>query len=121
MKKKVLISALFLATIVGGCTNSEPPVTEKSFYDKVETETKEISKDEYFNKTLGGLLGQFAGFLSGYEFVWDGGGLPYIGMPESWFDFLNGPYAGNYTHYYPGSYAQGNNKYDRLKKIHLGR
>ena len=33
------------------------------------SEYKRISKDEYYNKTLGGLLGQFAGFLSGYEFV----------------------------------------------------
>ena len=28
-------------------------------------------KEEYRNKTLGGLLGQISGFLSGYEFVWD--------------------------------------------------
>lgn len=71
---------------------------------------KEISKTEYVNKTLGGLLGQFSGFLSGYEFVWYGQD-PYIGMPESWFEFCNGPYAGNYDHYTPVDPW----RYDRLR------
>lgn len=110
MNKKVIVSTLLLVTALSGCGSS----SSKSFYNNVKTETKEISKDEYYNKTLAGLLGQFAGFLSGYEFVFYGS-EPYVGMPESWFEFLNGPYAGNYTHYHPGSYALGNNKYDRLK------
>ena len=126
MKRKVLISILSFSILLSGCnqvnssnssnsSNSNSSNTsENSFYDNVTVEKKEISKDEYYNKTLAGLLGQFAGFLSGYEFVWTAGGA-HIGMPEDWFDFLNGPYAGNYTHYWPGSYAEGNNKYDRLK------
>lgn len=83
----------------GKATDFAPAVTEKT-----------LSREEYVNKTLGGLLGQFAGFLSGYEFVWRGQD-PYIGMPEDWFDFLNGPYAGNYTHYTPGDTW----RYDRLR------
>ncbi len=71
---------------------------------------KRMSKDEYVNKTLGGLLGQFAGFLSGYEFVWQDG-KPRIGLPESWYEFLNGPYAGNYKYFRP--FDTG--RYDRLR------
>ena len=37
---------------------------------------------QLFNKTLGGLLGHFAGFLSGYEFVWTGGGFLRLGKGE---------------------------------------
>lgn len=76
----------------------------------LEVTYREISKDEYVNKTLGGLLGQFSGFLSGYEFVWKGADV-YTGMPESWFEFLNGPYAGNYSHYEPVDAY----RYDRLR------
>ena len=122
MNKKLFISFLSLFTLLTSCnfsngnsSNGGTPSDEDAFYKTVSVENKEITKDEYWNKTLGGLLGQFAGFLSGYEFVWTGGGQPYVGLPLEWFDFLNGPYAGNYTHYWPGSYAQGNNKYDRLK------
>lgn len=69
---------------------------------------KEISKEVYVNKTLGGLLGQFAGFLSGYEFArWN----HMTGYDESWFDFINGPYAGNYTYFTPPDPA----RYDRLR------
>lgn len=130
MKNKTFFSILSFTLLLSGCnfpqnnsTNSNSSSnndisnydpTAESFFKTVKNENKEISKDEYFNKTLGGLLGQFAGFLSGYEFVWTAGGA-YLGLPEEWFDFLNGPYAGNYTHYWPGSYAEGNNKYDRLK------
>ena len=121
MKKLFLLVILvFTLTLVCGCesettpTEAETPANENSFYDTVVVEEKEISKDEYFNKTLAGLLGHMAGFLSGYEFVWTAGG-PYIGMPLEWYEFLNGPYAGNYAHYWPGLYAEGNNRYDRLK------
>ena len=62
-----------------GGTNFSPAVTEKT-----------LSKEVYVNKTLGGLLGQFAGFLSGYEFArWNN----MTGLDESWFEFCNGPYA----------------------------
>lgn len=71
---------------------------------------KTLSKSEYVNKTLGGLLGQFAGFLSGYEFVWRGPD-PYIGMPDDWFEFLNGPYAGNFEYFTPPD----GYRYDRLR------
>lgn len=107
---------LLLIALLCGCGenhSSDGGVSEKRFYE-VESEWKELTRETYVNKTLAGLLGQFAGFLSGYEFVFEGA-IPYLGMPESWFEFLNGPYAGNYTHYYPGAYAEGNNRYNRLK------
>ena len=120
MKKIFLLMMLFVTfATLSGCGNNEntsdpTPGVENAFYNTVVVENKEISKEDYYNKTLAGLLGQMAGFLSGYEFVWTAGG-PHVGMPEEWYEFLNGPYAGNYTHYWPGSYAEGNNKYDRLK------
>lgn len=103
-----------LSLVFSSCDgNTITSTTSKDFTD-VETVEQSLSKEEYFNKTLGGLLGQFAGFLSGYEFVWSGPD-PYLAMPEDWFEFLNGPYAGNYEHYFPGDYATGDNIYDRHK------
>ena len=80
-----------------GGTNFTPAITEKT-----------LSKEVYVNKTLGGLLGQFAGFLSGYEFArWNN----MTGLDESWFDFINGPYAGNYTYFTPPDPG----RYNRLR------
>ncbi len=110
----VAMAAILAGTILfGGCNGDggNGGDTSGATYTNVTTVTKEISKEEYVNKTLGGLLGQFAGFLSGYEFVWRTANEAYLGMPESWFEFLNGPYAGNYEHFTPSQmYA-----YDRLK------
>ena len=108
MKKKILYLLTFLMI---GCGNSTSEIVDNKnkFYD-VEITKKEISKDEYLNKTLGGLLGQFVGFLSGYEFVFRGA-EPYVGMPLEWFSFINGPYAGNFTHYTPSGF---NDCYNRL-------
>jgi len=65
-----------------------------------------IPKDVYYDKTLAGILGHIAGFLSGYEFVTNVDGAPRFPLPDSWFDLCNGPYAGNYTYggnpTYPG-------------------
>ncbi len=52
-----------------------------------------ISVDDYIDKTTSGLLGQFVGFLSGYEFVYDSDGTPRTALPEEWFEICNGPYA----------------------------
>lgn len=108
MKKKILFLLTFLMI---GCGNSTSEIVDNKnkFYD-VEITKKEISKDEYLNKTLGGLLGQFVGFLSGYEFVFRGA-EPYVGMPLEWFSFINGPYAGHFTHYTPSGF---NDCYNRL-------
>lgn len=102
-----MMGVLSLSSFAGCSTNE----AIKSFTD-VEVLNQEISKEEYFNKTLGGLLGQFAGFLSGYEFASVSGGM-FNAHPESWYTspygdyegeyagFINGPYAGNYTYYTP--------------------
>ena len=110
MKKIFYIVLLLLSIFVlSSCDEEEIEVEKEPVY-------KTISKDEYYNKTLAGVLGQMAGFLSGYEFVWDGPD-PRLGMPEEWFEFLNGPCAGNYTHFQPGagSLEQNHNRYDRLR------
>lgn len=100
----LISSSLFLISCRD--TEKDPEYVEP----ELKVVMKEISKEEYVNKTLGGLLGQIAGFLSGYEFVFRGPD-PYIGMPESWFEFLNGPYAGNFSHYVP----YDTYRYDRLR------
>ena len=70
------------------------------------TSTVSISADTYYDKTLAGMLGHFAGFLSGYEFVWDSNGNPTNPLPDSYFSILGGPYSGNFTYAgdpnYPG-------------------
>lgn len=98
-----------LAACDGGGTGNPPDDGKATDFNPAVT-VKELSREEYVNKTLGGLLGQFSGFLSGYEFVWRGSD-PYIGMPEEWFEFINGPYAGNYKHYTPVDPW----RYDRLR------
>ncbi len=105
-----LLAACLAAGACAACSPIEGTGNAADFHPAVTM--KELSKEEYVNKTLGGLLGQFAGFLSGYEFVWNGG-VPYVGMPEHYFDFLNGPYAGNYTYYNPPGTEQV--RYDRLR------
>lgn len=57
----------------------------------------EISKETYYDKTLGCIIGQIGGFLSGYEFV-RVNGKPYIGMPDDWFSIGKGPYGGGEKH-----------------------
>ena len=54
---------------------------------------KYISIEEYRDKTLAGHIAQYVGFLSGYEFARDSSGNPRVGMPDSWFEICNGPYA----------------------------
>lgn len=48
-----------------------------------------LSRDEYYDKTLAGILGHVGGFLSGYEFL---GELPF---PDEWFRLTYGPYSGD--------------------------
>lgn len=68
--------------------------------------TTSLSADTYYDKTLAGMLGHFAGFLTGYEFVWDSNGDPAEPLPDSYFSILGGPYSGNFTYggdeTYPG-------------------
>ena len=60
---------------------------------------KILSKEEYLDKTTAGFLGQLAGFLSGYEFkTLPDGKRCRVGMPDNWFEYLKGPYAGNTAH-----------------------
>ena len=52
-----------------------------------------ISIEEYEDKTFAGLMAQFTGFLSGYEFARASDGTARLAMPDSWFELCNGPYA----------------------------
>jgi len=115
MKKTHLLS-LFLASVLllGGCSqdNSSSDTLDPDAPTTIDPATQEyltLSKETYRNKTTGGLLGQFAGFFSGYEFVKDGP-LPYVGLPADWFEFINGPYAGNNKHFIITE------RYDRLRE-----
>ena len=110
MKIKNLLSLVFAsALLIGGCSQNNENPTEASTDDPSQQEYLTLSKEVYRNKTTGGLLGQFAGFFSGYEFKRDGP-LPYVGMPAEWFEFINGPYAGNDKHF------DITPRYDRLRE-----
>lgn len=82
----VLLSLIFLSACNGSKVNAAPTA-----------ETVEISKEEYYDKTLAGILGHIAGFLSGFEFV-NKDGSPYIGLPDEWFSLCKGPYGGGPKH-----------------------
>jgi len=100
-----LASILSLCFVLGGCVMK--PVTDNS-----EVKYITISKEAYYDKTLAGLIAQPAGVLTGYEFVWTNDGRPYLAMPDSWFDLVNGPYAGNFEHFDPNWSA-----YNRLLSV----
>lgn len=63
---------------------------------KQEAYTK-IEKSTYYDKTLSGFLSQIVGMLSGNEYVSSNGHYT-VAMPDTWFAFCNGPYAGNTNH-----------------------
>ena len=54
--------------------------------------------ETYEDKTLAGLLAQFVGFMSGYEFVQNSDGSATLAMPDSWYELCNGPFAAPNTH-----------------------
>lgn len=56
-----------------------------------------ISKEDYLSRTTAGFIAQLVGMVSGYEFATLSNGRCRVAMPDSWFDFCNGPYAGNTT------------------------
>jgi len=56
-----------------------------------------IEKSAYYDKTLSGFLSQIVGMLSGNEYK-SSGGRYVVAMPDAWFAFCNGPYAGNTTY-----------------------
>ncbi len=53
--------------------------------------------ETYRDKTLCGMLSQITGVLTGYEMVYLNG-VPRFNLPDDWFAFLNGPYAGDNAH-----------------------
>lgn len=61
-----------------------------------ERELTEYDMDIYRDKTIAGVLGQVAGLLSGFEFVWKTG-EPWVPLPEDWFRLMNGPYGNGLT------------------------
>ncbi|MBR0326948.1 MAG: S-layer homology domain-containing protein, partial [Clostridia bacterium] len=54
--------------------------------------------EKYEDKTLAGMLAQFVGFMSGYEFVQNSDGSATLAMPDSWYELCNGPFAAPNTH-----------------------
>ena len=115
MKKLFLSSLVLTSLVLSGCTGEKKNTSslpDSIYSEEQTTEFLTLSKEDYYNKTLGGLLGQFAGFLSGYEFLKDGPD-PAVGLPSEWFEFINGPYAGNDKHFV----ITHPERYDRLRYI----
>ena len=89
MKKTILFLGIFLFNIACNGTTTKA---------KTHTaETKEITKKDYYDKTLACMLGHIGGFLSGFEFV-NQNGVPYVGLPDEWFSMCYGPYGGGPKH-----------------------
>ena len=95
--KRILSLFLVLTILFGstGCADKEPLETsisgQEENFDPANYNI--ISIEDYLDKTTSGLLAQFVGFLSGYEFARNSDGTPRVAMPDSWFEICNGPYA----------------------------
>lgn len=95
--KRILSFFLVLTILFGsaGCADEEPLETsisgQEENFDPANYNI--ISIEDYLDKTTSGLLAQFVGFLSGYEFARNSDGTPRVAMPDSWFEICNGPYA----------------------------
>ena len=118
-----LIPALVAVISLPSCSGNVSSVEEfnKNPFE-AEITYKTMTKEEYYNKTLGGLLGQFAGFFSGYEFVGKHSFKEYYygGLPLDWFEFVNGPYAGNVPNaagYVPPGWNSSTKKDMRLRMV----
>ena len=97
--KKRIVSIVIICCIMLSMLPASASATET-------ISTTSLSADTYYDKTLAGMLGHFAGFLTGYEFVWDSNGNPADPLPDSYYSILGGPYSGNFTYAgdpnYPG-------------------
>ena len=100
--KKLLCLLLSAVFVFSAAACGKPAVTTGSSasdngeidIDSVDFNDYEyISIEEYRDKTLAGHIAQYVGFLSGYEFARDSAGNIRVGMPDSWFEICNGPYA----------------------------
>jgi len=112
----VILILSITAVIFTGCGNNPPEVTDKTSGYVTESVTTEapvtvdpnapdpaypegeyriIGIDEYKDRTTAGFLSQLVGLVCGYEFATYSSGRCRVAMPDVWFDFLNGPYAGN--------------------------
>lgn len=109
MKKRLICFILVVILIMpclSGCDRAggDPAGSSHNSSDTTDigtpdiTEYNIISVEDYTDKTTAAFLSQLTGFLSGYEFVRNSDGSPRVALPDSWFELLNGPYAGNKAH-----------------------
>lgn len=99
--KKILCVILALVSIIvsTGCANQPADTSADTQAQDFDISKIDLSKynllsvEDYRDKTLAGHIAQYVGFLSGYEFARDSSGNPRVGMPDSWFEICNGPYA----------------------------
>lgn len=112
INRKYLLLLTLPALLLSSCTSSEEPGGDvpPPADEVLEIVEKTIDKDTYRKKALGGILGQIAGFLSGYEFVW-ASGVPLVGLNFDWYEFLNGPYAGNFSHFHASTPGYDRHQY----------
>ncbi len=82
-----------LTAAVTEAQTAKAPINRTPIADVEESGYNVISIADYEDKTFAGLMAQFVGFLSGYEFARASDGTPRLAMPDSWFELLNGPYA----------------------------
>ena len=85
-----------MAVLTGLCAAVFPRPT---FASSQNPEFLTISRDDDYDKTLAGILGQVSGFLSGYEF------MTTDPLPHEWFRLTYGPYSGDSPYW--GSVSNG--------------
>lgn len=95
----LLVCAFVFSAAACGGGSTATDTTTSSADGEIDIDTVDFSQyeyisiEEYRDKTLAGHIAQYIGFLSGYEFARDSSGNPRVGMPDSWFEICNGPYA----------------------------
>ncbi|MBQ2862903.1 MAG: hypothetical protein IJE84_01890, partial [Clostridia bacterium] len=101
MFKRILSGVLACLFVLSASGCGKPADTTAADTGSGEIDIDKINLDDYYtiriedylDKTMAGHIAQYVGFLSGYEFARDSSGNPRVGMPDSWFEICNGPYA----------------------------
>ena len=90
-----------IAEGTGEASNANLPAVTSGTTDPNATAatTLRLAKATYRDKTLGYVVGQIGGFLSGYEFATGDANA----LPDAWFALADGPYAGNFNYFVPPS------------------
>lgn len=83
IKRKIMLSAIAAISMAAVCTG-----VFLFGPNSGGNQSLQLSKSDYYDKTLAGIIGQVGGVLTGYEFISEDP------LPDEWFGWIKGPYSG---------------------------